>query len=269
MILSHWSKHQRYRKKLIKELYKNGSSIIPLNREEQNEATANWRGPIRLQSKKDWVPLLQTRAALSLDLLHFTLKLSSGNEWLIPPNNMTNAPNPLAEILGRQRNQPFNGDIPPFLGEDKTYAEWDEIKRSGEWADEYVTLDKEESREFFKSIGWHFLQIEGKGLWSLSPLKEDSGFFTDVPELPIQMRLRTGVKNHRGKGENARISMSTTLQTVDRNSLGNSKVSLETSTNSNKDEAERAKEKLVELSEEYYHTFQTRRNGQFLSIMNS
>ena len=33
------SKQQIYRKKLIKKLYESGNSIIPLNREEQDEAT--------------------------------------------------------------------------------------------------------------------------------------------------------------------------------------------------------------------------------------
>lgn len=85
---------------------------------------------------------------------------------------------------------PFNGNIPGFLGEDKTTKTWMDQKHI--FSDEYIQVESTAISNYYKTKGSSYIQIEGKGLYHTG----DDILELDVPLFQGSTRLRIRTTKH-------------------------------------------------------------------------
>jgi hypothetical protein len=105
---------------------------------------------------------------------------------------------------------PFGGRVPSFLKGDKTLTTWETEKTM--FKDEFKNVSKTAIADYYKSKGIHYIQVEGKGLYTTGHdiLELGVPLFTCVTKLRIRCK-RHGSSTLPGSVQAALIYMKSSL----------------------------------------------------------
>jgi hypothetical protein len=87
----------------------------------------------------------------------------------------------------------FGGEIPPFFERKITHDEWCQLKKSGKWSDQYISIPDYTIRDLYQRKGCQYIQISDFGLYRLGP--DVCGF--GCPEFIIDQQIRIRIKVHK------------------------------------------------------------------------
>ena len=121
----------------------------------------------------------------------------------------------------------FNGNIPPFMINYITHAEWIKIKKDTEdYKDVYLDCPNNTIKQLYREKGCYYIQISDKGLFHLG--EDICGF--NVPEFICEQEIRVRTKIHTRKNSKGFCSLSVTVACKPKNikSLIKSPYSLDT-----------------------------------------
>jgi hypothetical protein len=85
---------------------------------------------------------------------------------------------------------PFQGNVPSFLKGDRRPEQWAAEKHM--FTDEYIPVDNQTVKEYYRRKGESYIQVEDKGLYHLGTDVLDLG----VPEFQCETKLRIRCKCH-------------------------------------------------------------------------
>lgn len=112
---------------------------------------------------------------------------------------------------------PFGSRVPSFLDGDRTLETWTSEKHL--FTDEYLAIPDDTMRNYYRNIGIHYIQIEGKGLYSTCCDTLGLG----APPFSCKTRMRIRCKRHTGSPMPGSVQASIVF---DRKTLTNSPVDI-------------------------------------------